>query len=216
VLCQPDAFLAHANPAGEFGATETVIDPKALEPKVRAPGAWEDLASCCHCWRKHAKTGVKMQALAVNLAESRKTKAVAGDDDTEYAARVRAARAYSGMAAKPFARALKVSARTLSRIENNEPTKERSRQEPEIVADTTGVPVWFMQHGFNPPPSSTLEERVARLEREVRARQREDAGAFLERLAHAVAQEHQRTLAQPAPSTGGSDRPRQSAGGNGK
>lgn len=67
-------------------------------------------------------------------------------DDT-YAARVRAARAYAKLDLDKLAKPLPFSWRTLSRIESG--TRTLRVPEALIVAETTGVPLWFLLYGWD-------------------------------------------------------------------
>jgi transcriptional regulator with XRE-family HTH domain len=68
----------------------------------------------------------------------------------ELAARVRAARGYSGLHAKQLAKELSISVETMSRIENGRravPYEERTK-----IAQACGVPRWFLENGWAATP----------------------------------------------------------------
>lgn len=87
----------------------------------------------------------------------------------DYAARVRAARAYAAMEQQAFASELGVSLRTLSRMESGE--RPATHDERAVIADLCGVPHWFMEHGFHPPakelPPAEVNRRLSDLEEAV-------------------------------------------------
>lgn len=88
--------------------------------------------------------------------------------DPETAARMRAALAYKGLGVGEAAGQFGVAERTIYRW-----TRAESPIPLEVVeqaAQLTGVPLWFLRHGFEPPHASDdpdLAERVAALEQQI-------------------------------------------------
>lgn len=86
---------------------------------------------------------------------------LAGDD----AARVRVAQAWRGLSDDEMAAALGTSRRTIGRLRSGAaPLDDRRRRR---ITEITGVPMWFMEHGFAAAPEPdepALDERVAALE----------------------------------------------------
>lgn len=96
------------------------------------------------------------------------TTAVAGEpvDSTlpmsDYAARIRAARAYSGMTQRELADRIGVDVQTVKRREAGQQNPKRG--ELLAIAAVTGVPVAFMEHGFGDIEPSEVIERLQRIE----------------------------------------------------
>lgn len=88
--------------------------------------------------------------------------------DQERAARLRAARGYSGLDQRALAAKLGISLTTLSRMEN---AKTRVPDEDAYrYVEACGVPRWFIEHGFSAPAvpeEPTLAERIEALEGQV-------------------------------------------------
>ncbi len=106
------------------------------------------------------------------------------DDPKEMAARVRAARGYSGLKAKELAKALSVSVETMSRIENGR--RPLQGTERDILLDLSKVPEWFLDSGWSGHGSVTSDERANQLQRDFETLSREVSA-----LALAVAQSMQ-------------------------
>jgi plasmid maintenance system antidote protein VapI len=89
--------------------------------------------------------------------------------DPELAARFRAAFAYAGKTKpKDIAVALAVSTRTVHRLANG--NSEIDQDLKDRVTQLTGVPRWFMEHGFDPSATAddpVLAERVERLDNQM-------------------------------------------------
>lgn len=85
--------------------------------------------------------------------------------DAEDAARFRAAVGYSGKSEKEIALALGVKERTVRRLRSGR--AELTHERKMATIGITGVPPWFIDGGFDPPPATedpTLAERTAALE----------------------------------------------------
>ncbi|MBX5461652.1 MAG: helix-turn-helix transcriptional regulator [Steroidobacteraceae bacterium] len=85
--------------------------------------------------------------------------------DVELAARLRAAFAFADLTKAERAAALGVSVRTVGRYESAE--LDLPRDLWPAVCEVTGVPEWFLRHGWEPPAvdqNDPLEQRVAALE----------------------------------------------------
>ena len=79
-----------------------------------------------------------------------------------YAARIRAARAYADLRQDQLARALGVTTETIKRRERG--TQAPKRGELLAIAQITGVPASFMEHGFGEVEPSEVLERLDRIE----------------------------------------------------
>lgn len=109
--------------------------------------------------------------------------------DMELAARFKAAWAYARIPNKAAAAALGVSERTYSRMTTG--ATEIDDKAREITVAETGVPAWFIAHGFDPPPATedpdllertkALEEKVETLYRVLVSRQLSDAVSVRDR-----------------------------------
>jgi transcriptional regulator with XRE-family HTH domain len=76
-----------------------------------------------------------------------------------YAARVRAAGAYSNLSLDAYAQAIGVSKETLVRLQNDNHKRCPSLQEAQRIASATGVPLSFLTDGFD-----SHGEQLARIE----------------------------------------------------
>jgi transcriptional regulator with XRE-family HTH domain len=81
---------------------------------------------------------------------------------SDYAARIRAARAYAGLKQDELAGRLGVDTQTIKRREAG--AQDPKRGELLAIAAITGVPVSFMEHGFGEVEPSEILERLARIE----------------------------------------------------
>lgn len=70
---------------------------------------------------------------------------------SDAARRFRAARAFAGFRGRTdFAKAIQISPATLQRIEGvSEPSRPAKRSELLAIADVTGVPMWFLEGGWD-------------------------------------------------------------------
>jgi len=87
--------------------------------------------------------------------------------DIDRAARVRAARAIAGLKQPELGALISTSAQTVKRMESGE--KAVSLDELRLIADSCGVPRWFMENGFSgrdevSEQAAQLEASVARIE----------------------------------------------------
>lgn len=82
---------------------------------------------------------------------------------SDYAARIRAARAYAGLSRPKLAEKLGVSERTLGRREDGDGPPPK-RGDLLAIAMVCGVPITFLEHGFGEVSSSELDERLDRIE----------------------------------------------------
>lgn len=75
---------------------------------------------------------------------------------SDYAQRIRAARAYAGLTQDELAEQLGTAAQTVKRRESGAQAPKRG--ELLAIAAICDVPVRFMEHGFDPdPPNAVLE-----------------------------------------------------------
>jgi transcriptional regulator with XRE-family HTH domain len=81
---------------------------------------------------------------------------------TDYAARIRAARAYAGLKQDELAERLGVDTNTIKRREAG--TQNPKRGELLAIAAITGVPVSFMEHGFGETDEAEVLQRLDRIE----------------------------------------------------
>jgi transcriptional regulator with XRE-family HTH domain len=81
---------------------------------------------------------------------------------SDYAARIRAARAFAGLKQEQLAERLGVDTNTIKRREAG--TQNPKRGELLAIAAITGVPVSFMEHGFGETDESEVLERLDRIE----------------------------------------------------
>jgi transcriptional regulator with XRE-family HTH domain len=81
--------------------------------------------------------------------------------DADYGARVRAAQAYAGLEAEPFAEALGFSKRTLDRLVKNE--RELTIPEARQIAEVCKIPVSFLVEGWN--VARSIQDRLSDIER---------------------------------------------------
>ena len=104
---------------------------------------------------------------------------------TDYAARIRAARAYAGMHQAQLAERLGVDVQTIKRREK--PGAQPRPGELEAIARACEVPVEFMHDGFGVEPSA-LSERLQAIEDAVTATDARsavtDLRAYIERALH--------------------------------
>lgn len=86
-------------------------------------------------------------------------------EERERGARFRAAWTYKGLTLGKIAGLLHTSERTVQRMYTGE--TEPDAQQLRVTIDTTGVPAWFFDQGWQPPlndAGSELEDRVDTLE----------------------------------------------------
>jgi transcriptional regulator with XRE-family HTH domain len=81
---------------------------------------------------------------------------------SDYAARIRAARAYAGLKQDELAERLGVDTNTIKRREAG--TQNPKRGELLAIAAITGVPVSFMEHGFGETDEAEVLKRLDRIE----------------------------------------------------
>lgn len=81
---------------------------------------------------------------------------------SDYAARIRAARAYAGLKQDELAEHLGVDSNTIKRREAG--TQNPKRGELLAIAAVTGVPVSFMEHGFGEIDEAEVLQRLDRIE----------------------------------------------------
>lgn len=81
---------------------------------------------------------------------------------SDYAARIRAARAYAGLKQDELAERLGVDTNTIKRREGG--TQHPKRGELLAIAAITGVPVSFMEHGFGETSESEVIRRLGHIE----------------------------------------------------
>lgn len=110
----------------------------------------------------------------------------------ELAARVRAARGWADMNRREMGEALGVSERQVTRLESGqaEVTLEISQR----IAVATGVPTWFMEHGFAAPAEPeepAFAERLETLEHQM--------GTVLDQLAIRFGAAAAAAASRPAP-----------------
>jgi transcriptional regulator with XRE-family HTH domain len=103
----------------------------------------------------------------------------------DYAARVRAARAYADLTQQELADALGVNVQTIKRRElapRHELAQPPKKGERRAIAGICGVPVEFMEAGFGGESRSELNELVAGLDEQLRLLRGETAARDAEVL----------------------------------
>lgn len=90
----------------------------------------------------------------------------------DYGARVRAARAYTGLKERDFAEAVGIGERTIDRIIENE--RDLRLPEARRIAEKTGVPLSFLVDGWT--IARTVEERLTQIEQQLAELTSRDAG----------------------------------------
>lgn len=97
----------------------------------------------------------------------------------QVARRVRAARAYAGMKVPELAKAMGYSVRNWSRVENGDDDgRPLDRDQRTLVAELCGVPLAFIEHGFEVLAEAEIALRMQELQDDVAAllRTREERG----------------------------------------